>query len=210
MKTVIVGWMGLLFLSLQIGCCSVCPDNSCGAPMLHGGLGSRLAGIHCRSGCGEVYWDEQINEPRTCDPCGYGGEFVGGGSCGTCPGAISRFRQLLGFPYVPSDCSTCSMGACDSCGGYEYGGSGCASCQSGGHYAGESYSHEGVTYPQETVRDVHIESSRPSSTGGVPTPAPPRAAPAPTPDANSMHRAPRKVPATVAVGSGVRVQNSRR
>ncbi|XZE21734.1 hypothetical protein SH449x_001639 [Pirellulaceae bacterium SH449] len=94
-----------------------CNTGACGPGLLQR-VGDRLRAAHCNSGCGEVYWDEQINEPRVCDPCSFHGEYVGGGDCGRCPGGLARIRELWGFRYSPSDCSTCapsSNGSCQTC-----------------------------------------------------------------------------------------------
>ena len=94
-----------------------CDDGCCGPGILHR-VGDRLRSVNCSSGCGEVYWDEQINEPRVCDPCCFDGGYIGGGDCGRCPGGLARLRELWGFRYFPSDCTTCAStqsGHCETC-----------------------------------------------------------------------------------------------
>ena len=132
-------------LGCGLGCASDCSNGcdagceiGCGGALM--GLRSRLASSlqmnHCNSGCGEVYWDEQINERPVCDPCGCNNEFVGGTGCDRCPGALHRLRQLWGFRYTPSHCSTCSVGGTNGCGH-----AGCTSCGNGDHeISNEDYS----------------------------------------------------------------------
>jgi hypothetical protein len=94
-----------------------CDSGFCGPGVLHR-VGDRLRSVNCSSGCGEVYWDEQINEPRVCDPCCFDGGYIGGSDCGRCPGGLARLRELWGFRYFPSDCASCgstATGHCESC-----------------------------------------------------------------------------------------------
>ncbi|WP_146678494.1 hypothetical protein [Pirellula sp. SH-Sr6A] len=197
MRSIAFGWVALFTLALQIGCCGIQVvdryGNACGTGCDVGcdGLGlrnriaSRLSVNHCNSGCGEVYWDEQINEPPVCDPCGCDNTFIGGDSCGRCPGALSRFRELWGFQYVPNDCSTCSTG--------HVGASGCSSCQSS--YDSGMIVSEG-DYAPESVQAIPASPSRSNRPSGSmqPTPAKPRLesvpapAPSPTPDENARYR----------------------
>ncbi|MCU0711417.1 MAG: hypothetical protein MUC43_05125 [Pirellula sp.] len=96
-----------------VGC-----DSGCGGPGVLHRVADRLRSVNCNTGCGEVYWDEQINEPRVCDPCCFNGGYVGGSDCGRCPGGLARLRELWGFRYVPSDCNACASthsGHCESC-----------------------------------------------------------------------------------------------
>lgn len=216
MKSFVFGWVALFALALQVGCCGIQVvdryGNSCGTGCGVGyeGIGLRermathFASTHCSSGCGEVYWDEQINEPPVCDPCGCGNEFIGTASCGRCPGALSRIRELWGFHYVPSDCSTCSVGytGVSDC-------SSCSSCDSGVVVSGDSYEFEAEDV--QTVPLAPIHSSRPSSSS-QPTPAKPRpqATPASIPDGNARYRsAPAKVPARNASAQSSRVIRAR-
>ncbi len=67
-------------VTAPVGC-----DDGCHGPGILHRVADRLRSTHCNSGCGEVYWDEQINEPRVCDPCCFNGGYVGGESCGRCP-----------------------------------------------------------------------------------------------------------------------------
>lgn len=125
---------------LFTGCCSVggpvgCGvSNSCGNAcpgLLHGELAGRIRDAitgGCCSGCGEVYYDEQINEPPTCDPCSGCGEFTGA-SCGECRPLFERLRDLW--------CAPCGTScACDAAGSDAYTtgtpGSGyCPNCRDG-------------------------------------------------------------------------------
>ena len=154
MKSVVVGWMfGLGLLLSHVGCCSVrmmgegCGAANCGGGCSAGcdtmdfgdrvvpfaGFGNRIANHirskNCSSGCGEIYWDEQINEPPVCDPCGHDGEFTGD-SCRSCPTTLRRLRNLWNHQrFQPSNCDSCS-----SCGGDAgfSGASTCSNCSSGG------------------------------------------------------------------------------
>ncbi|MEQ1827195.1 MAG: hypothetical protein ABL921_14665, partial [Pirellula sp.] len=145
MKSVFTAWL-LAFglIASHAGCCSVrmvgdgygarscdsgeCGSVSCGAPCLpFAGIRSRILGrvasAHCNSGCGEIYWDEHINEPPVCDPCGCNGQFTGD-YCQSCPTALGRLRNLwTRHQYFPSSCDTCPAGAqpvhgstCTTCG----------------------------------------------------------------------------------------------
>jgi hypothetical protein len=165
-------------LSCDTGCNGGCSDGcdagcdiGCGGALT--GLRSRLSSSfqmnHCNSGCGEVYWDEQINERPVCDPCGYNNEFAGGSGCDRCPGALHRLRQLWGFRYTPSNCSTCSSGVSDGCGH-----AGCTSCGIGDHGVGhEAYSIH--SHPSaSTTRELSPHSANASS-NPEPTPAKPPA-----------------------------------
>jgi hypothetical protein len=151
------------------GCDAGC-DVGCGGALL--GLRSRLASSfqmnHCNSGCGEVYWDEQINERPTCDPCGCNNEFVGGASCDRCPGALHRLRQLWGFRYTPSNCSTCSTGNCGLSGCASCDSTGCSSCGSNNHtMENEVYSETTSSAPSMG----HTNNASPSPVKSEPTPA---------------------------------------
>jgi hypothetical protein len=173
--------LGLFFLVCHLGCCNVhvvrnggcgaapcgtCADDFCDGPGFFHNLASKLHGAHCSSGCGERYWDEQINEPRVCDPCGCDGGFVGGEDCGRCPGALHRLRELWGHRFIPSNCGQC-FDSCDS---------GCSSCGSG---AATYVNHaRAIQEPSSMTQPVPTESTEirsvPSSSAigqGVPTPA---------------------------------------
>ncbi|MCE3015898.1 MAG: hypothetical protein LW870_08510 [Pirellula sp.] len=162
-------------LGCDVGCNAVCGNNACDVGCEIGcggaltGLRSRLASSvrmnHCNSGCGEVYWDEQINERPVCDPCGCNNEFVGGAGCVRCPGALHRLRQLWGFRYTPSDCTTCSSEFSDGCGH-----AGCTTCSNCDH----GVSHEAHTMtssmPATSSRE-HATHSRKATINSEPTPA---------------------------------------
>ncbi|MCY2978197.1 MAG: hypothetical protein NTU79_05975 [Planctomycetota bacterium] len=251
MKSVVVGWMfGLGLLLSHVGCCSVrmmgdgCGSGRCGGGCSDGcdslsfsdhmapfaGIGHRVAdhirSKHCSSGCGEIYWDEQINEPPVCDPCGCDGEFTGD-ACRSCPTALRRLRNLWSHHrYQPSNCDSCS-----SCGGDAglLGASTCSSCSSG---SGENVSMHTNLEPTQSMRNQSMQSpsvqspsvqspskqSNPSrrsvatendSSRTQPTPAvrplraaPPelRSMPVPDPDPNAMIRYPSQN--GLSVGSG--------
>lgn len=206
-------------LAMHVGCCSVGPMGcgSCGTcgvaengPLLHGGIRNTIANhisrTNCSSGCGEIYWDEQINEPPVCDPCGCGGEFVGscGNQCGTCRPLLSKLKELWGYRYYAIDCG------CSSCGEAIDGHTGtCTSC---GHH------EETVTHGAETRETIQAKPNH------GPTPAQPRNnAPAesnrnapksesviqPEPDANAHHLPPTTRRKGGSIGSGVSQTASR-
>jgi len=118
----------LTILSLALGgCCSIdltcgsgACSNSCGPsiardPLFDGTLKHRVAqSVHscanrvaCAGGCGEVYWDESIDDPAVIDRCDHHG--LGATSCGSCNPWFVRMSSLWGTPYRAS-CgdSTCS------------------------------------------------------------------------------------------------------
>ena len=191
-------------ISTSNGCSDGC-DDACG---IHGtqaifdgswcgalrrGLcrcGTKLA---CQGGCGEIYWDEQINEPPVCDPCGAQGAWIGGGSTGHYRPWYARMRDLWGYRYEGADCEDCTHGW-KGHGGLRQGipahsfqsadSSGCASCNHGS---------ERVLYEGESVVPQHTERQ-------IPTPAQPRSVP--TPDANAHNSSPRTTsPAVQARGT---------
>lgn len=123
----------LAILSLSLGgCCSIdltCGSggcsNSCGPsiardPLFDGTLKHRVAqSVHscanrvaCAGGCGEVYWDESIDDPAVIDRCEHHG--LGAASCGSCNPWFVSMSRLWGTPYRAS-CgdSTCSSGCND-------------------------------------------------------------------------------------------------
>jgi hypothetical protein len=143
MKLYIIWFVGAIFCSMHFGCCSVRLVDGHGHA-IHACNGACGVGVkerlhhhwdkaRCNSGCGEVYWDEQINEPPVCDPCGCDGEFTGWSDCGRCPGALHRLRQLWGFHSYHGNCSH-SLSHCDSCGQVTDQSESCTSC-SGVHGA---------------------------------------------------------------------------
>jgi hypothetical protein len=175
---------------------TACSDGDCGcgasvAPFGH--LRQRIAsGIQstkCASGCGETYWDERINDPPVCDPCGCDGEYTGE-SCGSCPSALARLRNLWGYRYHPSSCGGC--GSCSTCvgGGMSTGGvtSGCASCSQGSSHTMYD-SHESIhsSTPSNQVAQPMRSESIPMRSEPTPaTPINPKSSPTikpmPTPD----------------------------
>ncbi len=115
----------LALCGILSGCCGVQRQVGCGScgvtgacndacpGLLHGELAGRIRDAitgGCCSGCGEVYYDEQINEPPTCDPCSGSGEFTGT-SCGPCRPLFQRLRELWCTP-----CGTGCGSGCESCG----------------------------------------------------------------------------------------------
>jgi hypothetical protein len=172
------GGCGIAVMQSNCGCDSGCDSGACGASscggctsLLNGQIAARMrAGLFggCSSGCGEVYYDEQINEPQTCDPCGANGEFVGGG-CGPCRPLLHRIRDMMGTPFVTG---------CNSCGGS----SGCDSCSTGGcssQYSSNtggycSQCNDGVAGNPSSQRHqpTHTHSSAMPSPATRPTPAP--------------------------------------
>lgn len=199
MKSVLLGWMlGLGLMASHLGCCSVrmvgdrcgasaCGDigcSDCGGVSAVGTLRTRIAdrirSTNCGSGCGEIYWDEQINEPPVCDPCGCNGEFDCNAS-GSCPSALMRLRSLWGYRYSPSTCQECST--CDT--GSMHGGSrSCSTC------ASNTYSDPNMAPMNHTP---HTEAASPIH-HRTPTPATkPRSlresnvAPEPIPDSNAKY-----------------------
>ena len=217
MKFVLFGWLlGLGILGCHTGCCSIrlvgdrCEMGAYGGDQDCEGIGScgslrqriadRIRSTNCGSACGEIYWDEHINEPPVCDPCGCNGEF-NCGSVGSCPSALGRLRNLWGFRYVPTN-----RGECSSCGTAPMrgGSDSCSTCAGNTHteYATEGYS----TAPTQTVTS---RSTGESGGTRVPTPASkpkpermPSAAPTPFPDSNALYR--QDDPAErFTIGSGV-------
>jgi len=202
--------------SLHAGCCTI--DLSCGSrgcsshyghsancgpvfekdPLFDGTLRHRVKGsiqscankVACAGGCSEIYWDESINDPATCDQCGHLGiSGVGGGPAS--PWFV-RLAKLWGTPYQAS----CAHGGCNdgSCLGHgslvnhlrghvrcnscshssglnasEFAQSDCPSCQHGldrGHY--ENQIHESQIHEGGVIHHSAPESPR------APTPAKPK------------------------------------
>ncbi len=157
-----------------VGCGSCGVSNSCGTAcpgLLHGELAGRVRDAitgGCCSGCGEVYYDEQINEPPTCDPCRGCGEFTGA-NCGACRPLFERLRDLWCAP-----CGTsCS---CDSAGSDPYttesAGSGyCPNCHDGvaGNPSQHSHHHASAhTIPSTNAirkngQGISVPTSEPNS-----------------------------------------------
>ncbi len=238
---------GLGLLLSHVGCCSIrmmgdgCGSGPCGGGCSDGcepldfgdhmgfgdhtapfaGIGHRVAdhirSKHYSSGCGEIYWDEQINEPPVCDPCGCDGEFTGD-TCRSCPTALRRLRNLWSsHRYQPSNCDSCS-----SCGGDAgfLGASTSSSCSSG---SGENVSMHTHLEPTQPMRNQSVQTqsrgSNPSrrtvatendSSRTQPTPAarplraaPPelRSMPVPDPEPSAMIRYPSQNGRSVGLGT---------
>lgn len=205
------GWLlGLGILISHVGCCQVrmagsCGDcgvpaaacGDCGINVPFSGVGHRVAshirGARQSGACGEIYWDEQINEPRVCDPCGCDGEFTGE-TCGSCPTALGRLRNLWGYRYEGSQCgcSTCSGGTVHAS-GMVSGASTCSSCSAGEH---SSHSHMSQPAPSaEPVRGQPTPAVKPADEPKSVVP------PTPVPDSNANSRRPSSE--RLVVGSGV-------
>jgi hypothetical protein len=138
--------------------------------------GSKIA---CAGACGEVYWDEHLNEPPVCDPCGPQGAWTGAAS-GTCRPWFSRVRDLWGYRYDSPECPGCS--GCGLTGSRAWAGEGVSRSEGlehCDHGHGTSFQPSELQ-PSETM--VPSQRVQPS-----PTPAQPRVAP--TPDANTRRRA---------------------
>lgn len=204
--------------SLQIGCCTIdlnCSSRNCSSgcgprferdPLFDGTLKHRVKGsihscankIACAGGCGEVYWDESINDPAVCDSCGHLG--VSSACGGSCSPWFVRLAKLWGTPYHAS-CSdgTCNDGSCASgsclghgalinhlrghtrCGSCTHGTSvshnDCPSCQSG--YTHGHDGHLDATIYEDRFHEgsVHEGALMQPSGAGVkhaPTPAKPK------------------------------------
>jgi hypothetical protein len=164
-------------------CGSAACDNACGCTnLLNGEIARRVKTAMiggCCAGCGEVYYDEQINEPPTCDPCGCNGKFTGQ-SIGPCQPLIQRIRALMGTPYI-ANCG------CDSCGpscgqdayATQHNGSGyCPSCHDGvagvPQYNSSGSGHATTVPTPAANRPVFNGSSTPQEAGPKlePTPDP--------------------------------------
>jgi hypothetical protein len=154
--------------------------------------------LTCGSGCGEVYWDEHINEPPVCDPCGCDNEWVG--ECGHCKPWYAKLRDLWGYPYAAAHCANSGgFGPCTDCGHNSYGGQ-CSNCGHGIHAAkrqfsvpyAESYGVDGesnlvIASPESEAADT-VPIRDPEA---VPTPAKPKPMPSLLPgDAEASPSAP--------------------
>lgn len=213
MKSVYCMWLlGVAMLAMHVGCCSVgpmgCGCGTCGVgesgPLLHGGIRNKIANhisrTNCSSGCGEIYWDEQINEPPVCDPCGCGGEYVGGcgNECGSCRPLLSKLKELWGYRYYALDCG------CTSCGEpVDVHSGNCTSC---GHHA-EPMSHDTGTH--ETIQAKPHHGPTPAQNPQRAPAEAPRTAPKPEsvlqpePDANAHHLPSSNRRKNPSIGSGV-------
>jgi len=171
------GGCGVAMMQSNYGC-----DSGC-TTLFNGQIASRMrSGLFggCTSGCGEVYYDEHINEPPTCDPCGANGQFVGGG-CGPCRPLLERIRDMMGTPYMSgcnscggsSGCDSCSTGGCSSqysanTGGY------CSQCNDGTAGNPQNYSHQpSHTHSSEMQNSgMNMQSNAQPSPARRPTPTP--------------------------------------
>jgi hypothetical protein len=204
-------------VSCDSGACGTSSCSGC-TTLFNGQIAARMrSGLFggCSSGCGEVYYDEQINEPPTCDPCGANGEFVGGG-CGPCRPLLHRIRDMMGTPFVlgcnscggSSGCDSCSTGGCSSqysenSGGY------CSQCNDGvagnpnslRHHPTHMHSNAMPSPATRPTPDLHSEGSMlmdPASSNLQPVPdaaadALPPPGLTPIPSASRGSRSPMKI-----------------
>ena len=116
-------------------------------------IGSCANSIACAGGCGEVYYDESINDPRRCDPCDQSGNWTG--ESGYCGPWYTKLGHLWGIPYKGAQgCSSgsCLTGGCGKslCGKSLCGKSGCTGgCDASSHTAGTvhgGHSHGGGSH----------------------------------------------------------------
>lgn len=180
-----------------VGCCYG-PCGPCGSGgvlpgQLLGRVGSRIVNP-CPQGCGEVYYDERINNPPVCDPCGGAGVYTGQ-SCGECRPLLDRLRTAWGLPYVgPCECSAgCDMTVDGVVEGHS---PTCSSCQAHtGEYAPHHHTvpHEPVPMPSAPVPHSPVVPHSPA----VPLPASP--APAAEEIHPKVHSAARSRPAARGV-----------
>ena len=181
--------------SLFSGCCGVPLSGGCGScgscgvaskgcdacpGLLHGELAGRVRNAvigGCSSGCGEVYYGEQTNEPPTCDPCTGKGEFSGE-NCGPCRPLFQRLVQLWGTSYAGScGCGSCDSGSCGSgsCGSDVYAsqnsGSGyCPNCRDGvaGNPTHNSHNSHNPHHSHQHATPVSVKS-QPDMEQSLPT-----------------------------------------
>lgn len=172
------------------GCSDSC-GHSCGTscsrdPLFDGTVRHRVKGhisscankIACAGGCGEIYWDESINDPRECDRCDSIGEWTGASN--HCSPWFSRLCQWWGTPYrAPCGGHT----GCSSCGhGVSSVDASCPSCQHENdlHMDDESVIYDGPTSSMVPTKHGYSQHSANASRGGLaspsPTPAKPKAA----------------------------------
>ena len=90
-------------------------------------IGSCANSIACAGGCGEVYYDESINDPRRCDPCDQSGNWTG--ESGHCGPWYTKLGHLWGIPYKGSQ--GCPGGSCLTGGSCLKGGCGKSLCGKG-------------------------------------------------------------------------------
>lgn len=145
-------------------------DQGCGCDSCAPKGLTNLAGLaSCNGACGEVYYDEWINEPPTPDNCGY--DCGGCGRCGQCRPLMSVLKLLWGRPYH-SACDTSFLTGpscgCDSCGGgavvHEgHASTGCTSCQGSHTYSNVQPAPARVAPQQGTPSHVPSPSGMPSS-----------------------------------------------
>lgn len=201
------GILSALFI-MQSGCCTIdigCGTRPCGPtcqtgyghgssrdPLFDGTLRHRVKGslhscanrVACAGGCGEIYWDESVNDPAVGDRCEPWSS--GSGNCVSCSPWFVRLARLWGTPYSPdcgqANCGTClGHGSlvshlkghlpCRSCAA-SHGGisSECPTCGHGPCH--ETYLDEGSS---EVIHDGAVIHHNSGSATSGPTPAKPRA-----------------------------------
>lgn len=159
-------WIALLaFIVLGAsGCCvhrTMGPQDPCGPP--DSGLrpwkasqcescggGTFAEKASCRTGCGEIYWDEWLSDPPDCcDPCDDCGNWVGPQSC--CRGGklSGLWTSLWGCRGEPCrDGENCCQSECTACGG-----SSCSSCTDRGEDSSPFVDELDQRPPQPVVED---------------------------------------------------------
>jgi hypothetical protein len=103
----------------DVAVCDSCDGGGCGSCGCAVGCcpGRPLAGcltraLTCGSGCGDVYWDEWINDPPACcDPCDDYGNWTGNAYCPPRCRPLSGLGHLWGYRYAPAGCD-------EACGSY--------------------------------------------------------------------------------------------
>lgn len=117
-----------------VGCCAggcddgSCEGGDCSGPAC-GGCGGCGAccpnpiktlwrSLTCSSGCGEIYFDEWINDPpEHCDPCDDNGGYIGPqGSCRRWLHGLKGQRGGCGCGACSAPVSSCRTRGCSSCG----------------------------------------------------------------------------------------------
>jgi hypothetical protein len=150
----------LVLVSLMAsGCCftgGACGVGGCGDCGIGSVVHHSVASINCRSGCGDIYWDEWRSDPPGCNSCDRG-PVCQGGWCGECwDGCSSPFgwlaegwRHLWGYRYCPYDCD-----------------GNCSACRSAEPY------YESIPAPPAQPTPARKPASRPAPKKTLPAPEP--------------------------------------
>lgn len=203
------GWLTLILLAALAGGCAnerrwTCPEGQCGV------LSGRFDGcntctnceacgeilgqcrchpltafknrITCGEGCGEIYWNEWINDPpMPCDPCDEQcGNFIGRRCCPP-PWRKRTSEMLLGRRCCTTDCDG---GACGNAGGCADGNCANGSCTA---VANPDYYHDQHATPISPTPAPRLApppAARPA----------PRTSPAPADEAPRLNGAKRSTP----------------